>query len=141
MTIYNVAMVVSKSTRMSDLPFHHSILGNVSIMQLLRHEFSDEDWAAFQVAHRSAYSQLEEFHFVYDICQIKPSQCSHIWPFVRYLTTEMKEKSEKQVRTVFILHNHNAFIVSGIQRMINWSNNVLRIQFVNSMDEVWSSVS
>ena len=125
----------------ADLPFRHSMRhGNMSVLKILRPDFTETDWKAFKVAHQQAYSKFDQFHFVYDICDIRPHQCSHIWPFIRYLTTEMKERSETQVMTVFIVHQHNGMVLSAIERMLNWTNNSLSIQFVESMDKAVASL-
>ncbi len=116
-------------------PFSHQYLnGNMSMLTIHHQHFSDEEWADFRRAHQEAYERFERFHFILDIRNINPSQCSHIWNFAQYLSGEMKERSERQVMSIYIVNNHNGLITRTIENVMRWYNNTIQIHFVDSVE-------
>lgn len=120
--------------------FEHSIVGgNMSLLRILRNEFTDDNWEQFRSAHMQAYTMFAQFHFIVDIRDINPSHCSHLWNFIQHLTsTEIKHQTERQVASIYIVSNHNGIITKTIENMLNWYGNIIDVRFVPSVDDAIS---
>jgi hypothetical protein len=113
---------------------HEWINGNMSLLTIHRPQFTDPEWADFQLAHQQAYAQLARFHFILDIRQVNPSQCSHIWAFAQYLSGPMKERSERQVASIYIVNNHTGLLTRTIENVMRWYRNTIQLYFVDSVE-------
>ena len=123
----------SKNT-MAGKAFAHSIIhSNMSLLEIMRHDFTDEDWEDFRQAHQYAYRVMDKFHFILDIRSVNPSHCSHIWSFIQYLSS-IKDMTEQQVVSIYVVTQHNGIITSTIENLLRWYGNTIEVRFVDSVE-------
>ena len=125
-------------SRRPEPAFSHAIVHrNMSLLTIHRPDFSEGDWEAFRGAHRGSYEQLERFHFVLDIRSVNPSACSHILPFIQYLSG-MRERTEKQVASIYVITGSQGLITATIERLLRWYGNTIEILFMDTVEDAVS---
>ena len=47
---------------------------------------------------------------------------------------EMKERSERQVASIYVVNNHNGLITRTLENVMRWYNNTIQVHFVDSVE-------